>query len=103
MIELSDLRARVESNPENILFRFSLAQQLCKEDLYEEAIKHLQVCTQQKPDWMMAHILLGKALLRAQRLSQAKVALEKSLQLAIKQHHEEPQEEIQTLLGEAST
>ena len=89
----------VEQNPENELFRFSLAQSLLKENRLTEAEPHLRLCIEKKPDWMVAWILLGKALLELDRKQEARPILEEALRLAIDQHHEEPEAELRALLG----
>ncbi|MDQ8205095.1 tetratricopeptide repeat protein [Pelagicoccus sp. SDUM812003] len=90
----------VSKNPDNELFRFSLAQALIEEDRHEEAIEHLDTCIQKKPDWMVAEILKGKSLLALQRPTDAKQTLERALQLAVEQHHETPEAEVRKLLAD---
>ncbi len=90
--------ALVARQPENEMFRFSLAQALLKEARDAEAVPHLEACLAQKPDWMMARIHLGKALLRLGRRDEAKSQLEAALQLAIDQQHEDPERELRDLL-----
>ncbi|MDQ8179123.1 tetratricopeptide repeat protein [Pelagicoccus sp. SDUM812005] len=88
----------VSKNPDNELFRFSLAQALIEEDRHEEAIEQLDYCIQKKDDWMMAEILKGKSLLALKRPADAKPVLEHALHLAVIQHHEAPEAEIRKLL-----
>jgi len=90
--------ALIERQPENELFRFSLAQALLAENRSVDAIKHLTVCAQRKADWMMPRILLGKTLLGLGRNDEARPWLEQALQLAIDQHHDDPAEELRALL-----
>ena len=56
-------RPLVAQDPANPLFRFSLGQELLKEDAAAEAHEHLRLAAESKADWMMPRILLGKALL----------------------------------------
>lgn len=88
----------VSNNPNNELFRFSLAQALIDEDRHEEAIEQLDLCLEKKSDWMVAEILKGKSLLALGRKEEAKPVLERSLQLAIEQNHETPEAEVRQLL-----
>ncbi|MDQ8200180.1 tetratricopeptide repeat protein [Pelagicoccus enzymogenes] len=88
----------VSKNPNNELFRFSLAQALIEEERHEEAIEQLDFCIQKKEDWMMAEILKGKSLLALSRPADAKPTLERALHLAVEQHHEAPEGEIRKLL-----
>jgi uncharacterized protein HemY len=91
-------RTKVEQAPDNLLFRFSLAQALYQENDYEKACEHLQVCCDGRKDWMLAKILLGKALLALGRKQEAQPVLEEALHLAIEQHHDDPADELRTLL-----
>lgn len=93
-------RALVAQQPENELFRFSLAQALTAEGRGEEGVPHFQFCVAKKRDWMMPRILLGKLLLQLGRRAEAKPLLEQALQLAIEQHHEDPERELRALLAD---
>ncbi|MDQ8185268.1 tetratricopeptide repeat protein [Pelagicoccus sp. SDUM812002] len=88
----------VSKNPDNELFRFSLAQALIEDERYEEALEHLEFCIRKKDDWMMAEILKGKSLLALSRPEDAQPVLAHALHLAVIQHHEAPEAEIRKLL-----
>jgi predicted Zn-dependent protease len=92
--------ALVATQPENEMFRFSLAQALLREGKSADAIQHLEFCANKKPDWMMARILLGKTLLTLGRKSDAKPWLEQALHLAVEQNHEDPERELRAVLAE---
>ena len=83
--------ALVAQQPENELFRFSLAQALDTEGKTEEAALHYSFCAARKADWMMPRILLGKSLLAAGDREDAKAAFADALALAVSQGHEEPE------------
>jgi predicted Zn-dependent protease len=91
--------ALVATQPENPLFRFSLAQALDAENRLAEAAEHYRFCVASRADWMMPRILLGKVLLRAGAPAEAKPVLEEALHLAINQHHEDPEAELRALLA----
>ncbi len=91
--------ALVASQPENPLFRFSLAQALDAENRLAEAAEHYRFCVASRDDWMMPRILLGKVLLRVGSTAEAKPVLENALHLAVDQHHEEPEAELRALLA----
>jgi predicted Zn-dependent protease len=93
-------RTLVERQPDNELFRFSLAQALVADGRSDEAVPHLAACVAKKSDWMMARILLGKLLLQLGRKSEAKPQLELALQLAVDQQHEDPEKELRALLAD---
>ena len=92
--------AAVARQPDNELFRFSLAQALAAEGRAPEAVPHYEFCVAKKSDWMMPRILLGKLLLQLGRRAAAQPLLEDALRLALAQHHEEPERELRALLAE---
>ncbi len=92
--------ALVAKQPDNELFRFSLAQALLVENRAAEAIPHFEVCANRKADWMMPRILLGKTLVARGRRAEARPWLEAALALAVDQHHEDPERELRALLAE---
>lgn len=90
----------VEQQPENEMFRFSLAQALLKAGRPDEAVPHLQRCAEKKADWMIPRILLGKTLLQLGRKTAARPWLDAALSLAVEQNHEDPERELRALLKE---
>lgn len=92
--------ALVAQQPDNELFRFSLAQALLAENRAADAVPHFEICATKKADWMMPRILLGKALVSLGRRAEAKAWLEAALQLAVEQTHEDPERELRALLAE---
>ncbi len=93
-------QALVTRQPDNEMFRFSLAQALAAEGRGADAIPHYEFCVAKKLDWMMARILLGKLLLQLGRRAEAKPLLEDALNLAIEQNHEDPERELRAILAE---
>lgn len=92
--------ALVAQQPENELFRFSLAQALIAAGRAGEAEPHLACCAARKTDWMLPRILLGKQLLATGRAAEARPLLEAALALAIAQDHDDPATELRILLGQ---
>lgn len=92
--------ALVASQPDNELFRFSLAQALVDGHRGTEAVPHFEFCVAKKPDWMMPRILLGKLLLELGRRDDARRLLDDALRLAVAQQHEDPERELRSLLAE---
>src|SRR4051794_28130657 len=92
--------AAVARQPENALFRFSLAQALVAENRAAESVPHYEFCVASKADWMMPRILLGKVLLQLGQRTAARPILEDALRLAIDQHHEDPERELRALLAD---
>lgn len=96
----SDTYARlVAQQPDNELFRFSLAQALVTEHRYLDAVEQYKFCIRKKAEWMMPRILLAKILLELGRNPEARVQLQDALRLAVDQQHEEPEREIRALLA----
>jgi predicted Zn-dependent protease len=94
--------ALVTSQPENPLFRFSLAQALDDAGQPAAAAQHYQICADARADWMMPRVLLGKALLRTGKpgdRAAARPVLEEALALAIAQDHQDPAIELSGLLA----
>ncbi|HVU35210.1 MAG TPA: molecular chaperone DnaJ [Opitutaceae bacterium] len=99
---VSQFQTLVERQPDNELFRFSLAQALLAENRGNEAVSHLEFCVRKKADWMIPRIILGKLLVGSGRAAEARPLLEDALRLAIDQHHEDPERELRTLLSDLS-
>jgi predicted Zn-dependent protease len=100
MSRSAQFAALVAQQPNNELFRFSLAQALLAENRGAEALEHLQACAEKKADWMMPRILLGKTLVALGRRAEAKPWLEQALQLAVAQTHEDPERELRAILSD---
>lgn len=92
---------KVQSRPDNMLFRFSLGQALYEEGQTAAAIPHLLKCAESRADWMLPRILLGKAYLQQGQPADAKPILETALALAIEQHHEDPAAELKSILEDS--
>jgi predicted Zn-dependent protease len=100
---VEQFQSLVAQQPANELFRFSLAQALVAENRSEEAVEHYEFCVAKKADWMMPRILLGKVLLQLNRPAEAKPLLEAALNLAVEQHHEDPERELRALLADLNS
>jgi uncharacterized protein HemY len=101
---MSDLIARyeqmVQQHPQNELGRFSLGKALFDTGRFAEAKEHLNVALHKKPDWMVVQILVGKCDLALGDKAAAKAAFQCALDLAIAQHHEGPQAEMEQALAD---
>jgi tetratricopeptide (TPR) repeat protein len=90
----------VEQFPQNELARFSLGKALFDAGDFKRAKEHFDVALIRKPDWMVVQILTGKCELALGNKLAAKAAFENALRLAIEQHHEGPQAEMEQALAE---
>ena len=84
--------------PDNDLSRFNLAHAYVDANDYASAVEHLRALCAKKPEWMVAHIQLGKSLIALGHSAEARPILEHALELAIAQHHDSPREELTELL-----
>ena len=101
MVERVELfRRKLEGDTSNLLFRFSLAQALFDEGNLSECMNELQSCLKERPDWMIASLLLGKAKIKVGELEEARTILETTIKIAQEQNHEDPEEEARALLLE---
>ena len=92
----------VEQFPQNELARFSLGKALYDAQQFAAAKEHFTIALAKKPDWMVVQILIGKCDLALGHKVSAKTAFQNALQLAITQHHEGPQMEMEQALAELS-
>ncbi len=90
----------VEQFPQNELARFSLGKALFDAQQFAQAQEHFTVALAKKPDWMVVQILIGKSALALGDKPAAKTAFQRALDLAIAQHHEGPQMEMEQALAE---
>jgi predicted Zn-dependent protease len=90
----------VARQPDNELFRFSLAQALVAEHRLVDAVEHYKFCIEKKADWMMPRILLGKLYLELGKKPEARLQLQEALRLAVEQAHEDPERELRALLAD---
>ncbi len=96
--DIVTLRQRCEKDPHNPLFCFSLAQALVRSGEHVEAAERLRTCCESRSDWMVPRIMLGKVWLELGHQDEARSILREALKLAIDQRHEEPEQEIRSLL-----
>lgn len=88
----------VEQFPQNELARFSLGKALFDANDFQRAKEQLEIALAKKPDWMVVQILIGKCDLALGNKAGAKTAFARALKLAIEQHHEGPQAEMEQAL-----
>ena len=90
----------LEQYPTNELARFSLGKALFDAGEFVKAKEQFEIAISRKPDWMVVQILIGKCQLALGDKLAAKTAFERALQLAIEQHHEGPQAEMEQALAD---
>ena len=87
----------LEQAPENHLARFSLANALFDAGRPGEAEQEYRRCLAGQPDWMAVAISLGRCLVMSGRLPEAREVLASAREMAIRQGHTSPLEEIADL------
>jgi predicted Zn-dependent protease len=97
---IARFRALAEKEPDNPLHAFALAQACLGAGEWEAAEQAYARCLQLKPDWMVAAIKRGRALIELQRWDEARASLDLGADLAQKQGHDEPWAEIRELMGQ---
>ena len=90
----------VEQFPQNELARFSLGKALFDTGDFARAKAHLAAALEKKSDWRVVQILIGKCELALGDKISARAAFERALQLAVSQHHEGPQMEMEQALAD---
>jgi tetratricopeptide (TPR) repeat protein len=93
----------LEQYPDNELARFSLGKAYFDLGQFAAAKEQFALALGRKPDWMVVQILAGKCELALGNRSAARTAFERARELAIRQDHEGPREEMTDLLKELIT
>jgi predicted Zn-dependent protease len=93
-------RQKVSENPNNFLYKYSLAQVLFEKGKFEEAVTLFEQCLAAKPDWMMSALFLAKTYLALENKPLAIKHLELTKKLASEQKHDDPFHEANDLLVE---
>lgn len=93
-------RAMVADKPDNGLLRFSLGKALYDDRQYEAAEEHLRAALATREDWMVVTMLLAECALRRGETGEAVARYETALELAVSQHHEDPEIECRAKLAE---
>ena len=95
-------RRMLEQYPNNELARFSLGKAFFDAGDIRSAKEQFDVALAGKPDWMVVQILIGRCELALGNRTAAKAAFDRARQLAIAQHHEGPQAEMEEILRDLS-
>lgn len=95
---IARFQQQLDRKPDNELARFSLGKALFDAGRSAEAREHFSVALARKPDWMVVQILLARCDLALGDSAAARAGLERARQLALKQNHQGPREEVEQLL-----
>ena len=95
---IASFQEKVEKNPKQVFFRYSLAQAYFEEGEFVKASSEFRKCLDVRPDWMMASLFVGKAEMEIGNLQIARQFLEMTVSLAEEQAHEDPMIEAKQLL-----
>lgn len=78
---IDDLRRRVQKDPASIAFA-QLAEELRRAGHYQESVETCRDGLARHPNYLSAHVTLGRALIQLQRLDEARPPLEWALRTA---------------------
>ncbi|MBA2501588.1 MAG: tetratricopeptide repeat protein [Pyrinomonadaceae bacterium] len=84
---IETFRQMLESDPENTMVRFGLANELLKADRYEEAVGALNDYLTRADDEGAAYGMLARALEKLKRHDEARGAYERGIEAAEKHGH----------------
>ena len=98
--EIARHEKMIAQYPQNELARFSLAKAHYDAGDFATAAGHFQKAVEQKPNWMVAHILLGKCHLALGKREGARRSFQQARQLAVAQDHDGPKAEMDQALAE---
>lgn len=90
-------RAILEKMPDNHLARFALANALFDAGRTEEAEAEFRRCLAMQSDWMAVAISLGRCLVMTGKHDEARAVLASAREMALRQGHSSPLEEIADL------
>ena len=94
LLQIREMRRRVEQSPENELYRFSLAKAYFDAVNWTECIEQLELALSKKADWMAAVTLLARSHQALGHVSEARNFYSRAIELATIQGHETAREEI---------
>lgn len=90
-------RTILEKMPDNHLARFALANALFDAGRTEEAEMEFRQCLKMQTDWMAVAISLGRCLVMTGKHAEARGVLASAREMALRQGHSSPLEEIADL------
>ncbi|MFN2454738.1 MAG: tetratricopeptide repeat protein [Pyrinomonadaceae bacterium] len=89
----------LESDPDNALVRFGLANELLKAERYEEAITALKVYLERTDDEGAAYGMLARAFEKTGNREEARTAYEQGIEAAESHHHPSMAEDYRMTLA----
>ena len=96
---IETFRQMLESDPENTMVRFGLANEYLKAEQYEEAIAALTDYLQRTDDEGAAYGMLARALEKTGRPEDARAAYERGIEAAEKHSHPSMAEDYRMTLA----
>jgi tetratricopeptide (TPR) repeat protein len=91
-------RKAIEQDPANELAHFSLANELCEERQFAEALPHYEACLTVNPGWMRVYIQVGKCCLETGVPQRARESLLRAKELMSQKGDYENLQEVEELL-----
>lgn len=95
---LERLKAMLESDPNDPMLHYMLANEYIKLERHHEVVEHLQTYLRLQEDEGAAYRLLGQALLKLGQTEEARRAYQDGIKAALKHNHPTMAEEFQEYL-----
>jgi predicted Zn-dependent protease len=100
MDRIEVFRKMLESDPQQTITRFGLANELLKSECYEEAVSELRLYLSQADDQGAAYGMLARALEKLERTDEARAAYEQGIAAARRHQHPGMAQEFELALAE---
>jgi predicted Zn-dependent protease len=100
MDRIEVFRKMLESDPQQTITRFGLANELLKSERYEEAVSELRLYLSQADDQGAAYGMLARALEKLERTDEARAAYEQGIAAARRHQHPGMAQEFELALAE---
>lgn len=88
----------VESHPNNELYLFSLGKACFDAGDFAQASEHLERAVEQRQDWMVPCVLIGRCAIQLGEMEKARSYLARALVLAVAGGHEDTRREVIQLM-----
>lgn len=95
---IENLERLLAAGRDDALLRFGLGSALFNEKQFDKAVPHLEACIDYEPEYAAAFKLLGKALFKTGRSSEAKSVFEAGLPVAARKGDKQTEREIRAFL-----
>lgn len=100
MARLDVLKEFLDQSPDDPFLHFAIAKEFEKGDNLDDALEKYRFLESTHPDYLGTYYHLGQLLIKLNHLPMAKEAIEKGIEVAIKQEDQHSKSELEGLLME---